>query len=154
MEDRQITYTLAIDIPVNRETSKMYSPSDEITEYSVRYCMNHVKHVIKKEGFITLERVFRILDLRANPECPHILLTEVSDWTFKNELLSIFFCHDFELLPVVRKRPNLREILADEAAKNEDDEEEEEEDWPSLSQKETSGSGESGETSSDSSRKS
>lgn len=103
--DKQVTYTLAIDIPINPETSRLYSSTDEVLFMAVNQAMNLINIVIEREGFISMERIFRILEAREHVECPHILFTHLSDWSFSDtNLLSLFLEHDFELYPVLAKR--------------------------------------------------
>ncbi len=119
MEDHQVTYALVIDIPINRETSRLYSPNRQLMMAAIEEVIHHIKRIISKEGFVTMERIFRMLELRSNPECPHILFTNVSDWNFTDdELLSIMLEHDFELLTVNIKKPVLREVKMEETTDN------------------------------------
>lgn len=154
--DKQVTYTLAIDIPINPETSKLYSTNDELLFMSINQAMNVIQIVIEREGFISMERIFRILEVREHVECPHILFTHLSDWNFTDtNLLSLFLEHDFELYPVLTKRTQKKKRKIETRPRRpepkeepEEDDEGEYEDWePKTStQTETSESEENEKT--------
>ena len=133
MEDRQVTYTTAIDIPINKETSRLFSVDGDELIYAIEQCIKKIARIINKEGFITLERIFRILELRAHPECPHILFTNISDRHFDNYWLSLFLDHDFDLKLISGRQIELHEAPPPrskglQVVKEEDPEEEQKED--------------------------
>ena len=154
--DHQVTYTLAIDIPINQETSRLYSTNDEILFMAINQAMNVIHIVIEREGFISMERIFRILEVREHIECPHILFTQLSDWNFTDtNLLSLFLEHEFELYPVLVKKAQKKKRRIETIPRRpepkeepENDDEGEYEDWePKIStQTETSESEEKEKT--------
>lgn len=99
--DREVTYTLAIDIPINEETSGLYSENENLIMEIIDDSIHRIESISEKEGFISLERIFRILKMRESPNCPHILFDRLMDYFFhEGNILSLFLDASFDLEPV------------------------------------------------------
>lgn len=135
MEENSVLYKLTLNFPISEETTKLYSENDELMVTALQEAINRIEVVIRKDGFISLERIVRILDFRSSPTCPHILFDDLADYRFDGEWLDLELECDFMVVPYeVKPRKKLR-VVAPE--KNE-----EEEGWQESSPQETSGSGE------------
>lgn len=139
-------YTMVVDIPINEESTKLYSKNPKLTDAAIDTHLYEVSRVMDKEGFITMERIFRMLKIRATPDCPHILFTDLQEWRYfeEEEKLRLFLANDFFMLPVFsassrRRPPKLYEV------KPESEDKEDGEEWRSEP-KEPYESGETGKT--------
>jgi len=103
--DRQVDYTLVVDIPYNRETTIFQSNSKEVQRTMLDDCINTIKNYIHSEKYISLEKVFEIMGARAVRACPHIFFTEFDGWEFVDddesdeETIRLYLTHSFELRP-------------------------------------------------------
>ena len=95
--DKIVSYTLAIDLPINQETTKLYSMNKEVRLAAIQEAINRLKHIIHKEGFISLERIMKLFGFRANYETPHILFTDFVESQYGSGLLTLFLANEFEL---------------------------------------------------------
>lgn len=154
--DREIVYLMTIVIPINQETTRLYSVNDDMLVMGLESAVNHIGMVISKEGFITLERIFRILEMKASPNCPHILFDDFADYNYRDGSLELTLGYSFEATPFAVKNPkqakvvNMRHISTKPRAKQEKTEDDIKE-WSKTetqisSPKETSESEESDET--------
>lgn len=134
MEENSVLYKLTLNFPISEETTKLYSENDEVMVTALQEAINRIEVVIRKDGFISLERIVRILGFRSSPTCPHILFDDLADYRFDGEWLDLELDCDFLVVPYEVKPRKLR-VVAPE--KNE-----EEEEWQESSPQETSGSGE------------
>ena len=150
--DRVVTYTLCIDIPFNKETSRAFSESIDVNMALIQHAVNHIQNMISVYGVISLERIFRCFEMREQPIAPHIFFSEMDNCEFEEDedggiLITLWMVHSFELLPMPENRKNkhlrkdAKKILTPDFTKPES----EEETCPAAP-KETSGSGENGTT--------
>ena len=140
-------YLLKVQLPVMEETTKLYSENDELMVSSIQDGLDRIERMIRKDGFITLERVIQVMGYRPSPTCPHILFYELSDYHFDGETLEMdlqcdFLLSPYEVVPKVKPKKKLH-IVRDEEPEEENKEEEE---WQPSSPKETSESGENDKT--------
>ena len=105
--DKNVSYTLAIDLPINQETTKLYSMNKEVRLAAIQEAINRLKHIIHKEGFISLERIMKLFGFRANYETPHILFTDFIESQYGNGVLTLFLANEFELDSIFGK-PNTK----------------------------------------------
>lgn len=139
--DHEVIYNLLIEFPINQETTKLYSMNKDMTDMAIRHAIGRIKHIIGKEGFISLERIMKILEFRASYDTPHIFFDNLDTYRFTNNTLSLGLDFSFELDSIFDskpKKPSLKLVNNEES--NEDDEK-----W-STNATETSGSGESEKT--------
>jgi hypothetical protein len=139
--DHEVVYNLLIEFPINQETTKLYSMNKDMTDMAIRHAVSKIKHIIRKEGFISLERIMKILEFRACYDTPHIFFDTLDTYRFANNTLSLGLEFSFELDSIFDskpKKPSLKLVNNEES--NEDDEK-----W-STNATETSGSEENGKT--------
>ena len=101
--DHEIVYLMKIVVPINQETTKLYSVDDDMLIMGLKTALNRIDMVIEKDGFITLERIFRILEMRASPECPHILFDALTDYGYEEDILELSLSYSFETTPIFAK---------------------------------------------------
>ena len=137
------TYVLKVQLPVTEETTKLYSENDELMVNAIQDGLDKIERMIRKDGFITLEGIVRVMGFRPSPTCPHILFYELSDYHFDGEWLDLELECDFLLIPyeVTPKPKRKLHIIREEP-----EEDKEEEVWQPSSPKETSESVESDQT--------
>ena len=114
--DRLITYTMCIGIPFNRETTRLHSDDRELEGAVVESTINHILNVLEREGFITMERIFRILKTKASPNCPHVIFTDLESWEMNEEedgekILMLWLSSDYELDPVAPTREKIIRMI-------------------------------------------
>ncbi|MDT3386713.1 MAG: hypothetical protein LIR46_02965 [Bacteroidota bacterium] len=116
--DKNVSYTLAIDLPINQETTKLYSMNKEVRLAAIQEAINRLKHIINKEGFISLERIMKLFGFRANYETPHILFTDFVESQYGSGLLTLFLANEFELDSIFSKankqQPHLEVVDVDD----------------------------------------
>lgn len=128
--DKNVSYTLAIDLPINQETTKLYSMNKEVRLAAIQEAINRLKHIIHKEGFISLERIMKLFGFRANYETPHILFTDFVESQYGNGVLTLFLANEFELDSIFNKSnkqlPSLEIVNADDGDEISDQDESQE----------------------------
>ena len=147
MDEKAVLYKLTVNFPISEETTKLYSEDDELMVVSLQEAMHKIETIIRKDGFISLERIARILGFRASPTCPHILFDDLSDYRFDGEWLDLELECDFLVTPYeisAKDRPKKKLYIVPEEEKEEENKEEEV--WKPSSPKETSESAESDKT--------
>ena len=147
MENENVAlYLLKVQLPVTEETTKLYSENDELMVNAIQDGLDKIERMIRKDGFITLEGIIRVMGYRPSPTCPHILFYELSDYHFDGEWLEMdlqcdFLLSPYEVVPKVKPKKKLYLVQ-----KEPEEENKEEEEWQPSSPKETSESGESDQT--------
>ena len=103
----ELIYDIGMLIPLNFQTTKLYSDDEELLAANVSDAMSKIESIIKRDTFISMERIFRILEMRSQIECPHILFDylNVNDFFITNcgteekpdLALSLSLSYSFEL---------------------------------------------------------
>lgn len=157
--DNKANYFLSIDIPFNEETSRAYSDDPPMSMSYAEHIIQRIKLILRKESYISLNRIFRTMEMREQLGCPTIFFDTLIDWSFgkaedgNGYILSLCMGNfEFDILPVIRKetpKTSYQSIAKEKKhlriVKNES-EEEPPWDQDGTGQKETSESGENGET--------
>lgn len=105
--DNELVYDIGMLIPINFQTTRLYSDDMEILSENISDAMSKIESIIKRDTFISMERIFRILEMRSQIECPHILFDylNVNDFAITNcgteekpdLALSLSLSYSFEL---------------------------------------------------------
>lgn len=140
--NHEVAYDLMINLPFNEETSTMYSMDEDMVLMSIEHALRHIEIIMDKDGFISLERIMKILGYRACQDTPHIFFDSLEGWHYAEGNLAMELCFGFEANTVHGKKHAPPKLKVVETMKEESGEEE----WTPSKQQETSESGENGKT--------
>lgn len=79
---RNIEYAFTIDLPITKETSKIYMPDKNMFASIVSECANKIAHVIRVQKTVSLGRIFRCFEMVESPNQPYIFF----DWIENHEI--------------------------------------------------------------------
>ena len=112
--ENKARYLFSIDIPFNEETSRAYSDDPEICAAFAEHLVRKINLILNKEVYISMNRIFRLAEMREQLACPTIFFSELKDWSFdyaedgNGYVIELMLSnYDFHILPVAK--PNYRE---------------------------------------------
>ena len=108
--DRIVEYSLVIDIPFNKETSREYSEDPDISIDFLEHLMNVTEGIIKRDGFISYAKFFRMLGMREQPDQPGVFFDTIEDYQIEENkdhdgyILTVYLIGGYTALPVHNRR--------------------------------------------------